>query len=81
VMAETGTTLPDETAIQLMTDLRAEALLFLGMVRSEWSAEIAVHLRTPQGPQDWSRKFGGALVNASGWAVAIALDLVRRHLA
>ncbi len=81
VMAETGTSLPDETAIQLMTDLPAEALLFLGMVRSDRSAEIAIHLRTPQGLQDWSRKYGGALVNASGWAVAIALDLVRRHLA
>jgi len=63
-----------------MTNLRADAVLFLGMVQSERSAEVAVLLRTPQGQQDWTRKYGGALVNAPAWAVAAALDLVRRQL-
>jgi competence/damage-inducible protein CinA-like protein len=81
VLADPGTTLPEDTIQRLMTDLRAEALLFLGLVRSDRSAEIAVHLRSPEGPQDWSRKYGGALMNAPSWSVAIALDLVRRHLA
>jgi len=80
VLAEPGTTFPDATATPLMTNLRADAVLFLGMVQSERSAEVAVLLRTPQGPQDWTRKYGGALVNAPAWAVAVALDLVRRQL-
>jgi hypothetical protein len=35
---------------------------------------------TPEGDQTWRRKYGGPLVNAAQWAVAIALDLIRRHL-
>ena len=79
MLADAGTSLPDGTASQVMRDLHAEAFVFLGMVRTDRSAEIAVRLQTPQSQQDWSRKYGGALVNAPAWAVAIALDLVRRH--
>jgi competence/damage-inducible protein CinA-like protein len=80
-LPDPGTTPAEGIARLLKTDLRADALLFLGMVHSSRSAEIAVLLRTPQGEKDWTRKYGGPLVNAPLWAVAIALDLVRRELA
>jgi competence/damage-inducible protein CinA-like protein len=81
VLAEAVTTLEDEVAARWMEDLSAEALLFLSMTPSGRSAEITIQLRTPTGTESWSRKYGGPVVNASAWAVAIALDLVRRHLA
>jgi competence/damage-inducible protein CinA-like protein len=81
LLPDPGTAPAEGVARLLTTDLRTDALLFLGMVQSTRSAEIAVLLRTPEGQQDWTRKYGGALVNAPLWAVAIALDLVRRELA
>jgi competence/damage-inducible protein CinA-like protein len=80
VLPKAGTSLSEETANQLMRDLGAEAFLFLGIVRTDRSTEIGVRWRSPQDLQDWPRSYGGALVNAPAWAVAIALDLVRRHL-
>jgi competence/damage-inducible protein CinA-like protein len=80
VLAEVEADVPDEIGLRWMQDARADALLALGMTQSTRSAEIAVRLLTPRAKENWTRKYGGALVNAPGWATAIALDLVRRQL-
>jgi hypothetical protein len=58
----------------------AKALVVLNLEQSERSAGIAVRLQTPDGSDKWSRTYGGPATNAAAWAVAIALDLVRRKM-
>ena len=80
VLAEPGAQPTDEDSAKWAGDLGAEALLFVGVVQSSRSARVAIRFRAPQSARDWSRKYGGALLNAPAWAVATALDLVRREL-
>jgi len=78
-MVLAGTDLGEDRA-QWMTSLGAEALLAVGLSQSGRRAEVAIRLRAPEIREDWTRKYGGALLNAAAWAVAIALDLARRRL-
>jgi molybdopterin-biosynthesis enzyme MoeA-like protein len=72
---------PAELAAKWTGSLGADAILSVGLVESRRSAEIDIRLFSPDSEQAWQRKYGGPLVNAGLWAVAISLDLVRRHLA
>jgi competence/damage-inducible protein CinA-like protein len=65
VMAETGA----EVALQLLLQIGAE------------QHSVHVAMRSPEGEQSWERRYGGALPNASLWAVSLALDHLRRQLA
>jgi hypothetical protein len=71
---------PAEMAAKWTGSLGADAILYVGLVESHQSAEIDIRLLAPESERAWQRKYGGPLVNAGLWAVAISLDLVRRHL-
>jgi competence/damage-inducible protein CinA-like protein len=82
-----GWVLPTGAAPEALADAErslertgAKALVVLSLEQSERSAGIAVRLQTPDGSDKWSRTYGGPATNAAAWAVAIALDLVRRKM-
>jgi competence/damage-inducible protein CinA-like protein len=70
----------DKDLERVMRKLEASAGLGLSVEASEENVEIFAVFRTPDGDWQLERSFGGAALNATRWAISLALDHIRRKL-
>jgi competence/damage-inducible protein CinA-like protein len=74
----------EEESAEILSKLRerleAQAGLFLRLQPREDGIDILILFQSPVAEWREERSYGGALPNASAWAVSIALDSVRRQL-